>query len=159
MWQCTPGAGSSVQTGHSSTISSSSPTFTLSTTPPHRPRQQTPSTWPHHHQPRSFACGFVWIPGGSVTLSTYLRGVIHSRVSRVLVSPDMMTSPGKQRQILLIQHPTRCRCLALLCTHAARHKAPVFSALFIELNFRKFQSLETWSSQTVTGRNLTWTSC
>ena len=140
--------------GHSSTISSSSPTFTLSTTPPHhhtttpthRPRQQTPSTWPHHHQPRSFACGFVWIQGCSVTLSTYLRGVIHSRVLGVLVSPDMMTSPGKQRQILLIQHPTRCRCLALLCTHAARHKAPVFSALFIELNFRKFQSLETWSS-------------
>ena len=85
-------------------------------------------------------------PGRSVTLSTYLRGVIHSRVLGVLVSPDMMTSPGKQRQILLIQHPTRCRCLALLCTHAARHKAPVFSALFIELNFRKFQSLETWSS-------------
>ena len=28
------------------------------TTPPHRPRQQTPSTWPH--QPRSFACGCQW---------------------------------------------------------------------------------------------------
>ena len=28
----------------------------------------------------------------------------------VLVSPDIMTSQSKQRQILLIQHPTRCRC-------------------------------------------------